>query len=195
MVEVPLVHCLAVDVVRMEVGTHCIQIVKGCKCHIIEESNLLESESRTILGVTHNSHHDCFSISKPASGTMDSPKKPTGSFDLETTVRLLLILNNAIALGLSFACLKPVFFVLGAILSVSFLFNIFVLLPKLKSKRPKLGREDPKNHCPSLLVLATDILGVIVFLSVYIWSTLYIVGRDVPYRSWNWIWGPTLVMT
>ncbi|KAJ9614089.1 hypothetical protein H2200_002225 [Cladophialophora chaetospira] len=126
---------------------------------------------------------------------MAPPSKPTWSWNLENTLRLLLLLNNSIALALSFACMQVVFFVLGSIHCISLVFNLFVLLPKTRSKRLKLSRRDGhEKPCPSLIILATDVLAVLAFLSLYISSTISITGQPRPRGGWSWSWGPTLIM-
>ncbi|KAJ9616744.1 hypothetical protein H2200_000463 [Cladophialophora chaetospira] len=118
---------------------------------------------------------------------MVSFSKPTGSFELETTVRLLLLLNNSVALALSFATLRALFIVVGSIFAVSILFNFFVLLAKVRSRRLSLKTDDEKQ-CPSRFVLGIDILGVLAFLSLYVCSTIETATRD------TWDWAPKLLM-
>jgi len=118
---------------------------------------------------------------------MVSFNKPTGSFDFETGVRLLLLLNNSIALALNFACMAPLFIAVGSILAVSVLFNLLVLLVKVRSNRLSSSNDDDQKRCPSLIVWTIEILGVAAFFSLYIASTIDIADNN------NW-WQPTLLM-
>ncbi|KIW70474.1 hypothetical protein PV04_02741 [Phialophora macrospora] len=109
---------------------------------------------------------------------MASFSRPVGRFDFETGLRLLLLLNNSVALALSFACMEALFIVSGSILGVSVIFNMLVLLSKVRPRRPKLTNDDVERQCPSMLVLGLDILGVLAFLSLYVCSTIETAGRD-----------------
>jgi hypothetical protein len=120
---------------------------------------------------------------------MASLGRPAGRFDLETGLRLLLLLNNSIALALSFACMEALFIVVGSILGVSIIFNMLVLLSKVRPSRLKLTNDDVERQCPSLLVLGIDSLGVLAFLSLYVCSTI-----DTATASDGWRRPPVLLM-
>ncbi|EXJ68353.1 uncharacterized protein A1O5_08145 [Cladophialophora psammophila CBS 110553] len=125
---------------------------------------------------------------------MMSFSKPLPLLDLESTVRLLLILNNSVALGLSFAVMFPIFIVLGAVFGISILYNLGVILLRLRQKRPRWnddnnndGREDIR--CPSVFQLTIDALGVLTFLVLYVCSTIETATRG------SWLWSPTMMMS
>ncbi|EXJ62144.1 hypothetical protein A1O7_02577 [Cladophialophora yegresii CBS 114405] len=113
---------------------------------------------------------------------MVSFSKPTGSWDLETTLRLLLLLNNGVALALSFASMRPLFMVTGSILGVSIIFNMLVLLSEARPKRPTLTDDDVHKQSPSLLVWGTDGVGVLAFLALYVCTTIETADRDGGWR-------------
>ncbi|ETI23996.1 hypothetical protein G647_05803 [Cladophialophora carrionii CBS 160.54] len=113
---------------------------------------------------------------------MSSSSKPTEPWDLETAVRLLLLLNNAVALALSFASMEVLFIVVGSILGVSVIFNMLVLLSKVRPHRLALTNDDVHRRSPSLLVWGTDSVGVLAFLSLYVCSTIETISRDGGWR-------------
>ncbi|OCT50179.1 hypothetical protein CLCR_07573 [Cladophialophora carrionii] len=121
---------------------------------------------------------------------MCSSSKPTEPWDLETRVRLLLLLNNAVALALSFARMEVLFIVVGSILGVSIIFNMLVLLSKVRPHRLALTNDDVHRQSPSLLVWVTDGVGVLAFLALYVCSTIETASRD---SLWNGV--PVLLMT
>ncbi|KIW89938.1 uncharacterized protein Z519_09368 [Cladophialophora bantiana CBS 173.52] len=123
---------------------------------------------------------------------MASFSKPLPLLDLEPIIRLLLILNNSVALGLSFAVMSPIFIVLGAVFGISILYNLGVILLRLRQKRPTWndnndGREDIR--CPSVFQLTIDALGVLTFLVLYVCSTIETATRG------SWQWNPTMMMS
>ncbi|OQV06371.1 hypothetical protein CLAIMM_10942 [Cladophialophora immunda] len=123
---------------------------------------------------------------------MVSFSKPLPSLDLESTIRLLLILNNSIALSLGFAVMFPLFIVLGAVLAISALYNLFVILLRIRQKRPRWSDNnrdgDGEVRCPSIVQLAIDTLGVLAFLVLYVCSTI----ETATIGSWRW--PPTMLM-
>ncbi|KIY02209.1 uncharacterized protein Z520_02347 [Fonsecaea multimorphosa CBS 102226] len=123
---------------------------------------------------------------------MVSFSKPLPSLDFESTVRLMLILNNSIALSLSFAVMFPIFIVLGAVLAISLLYNLFVILLRIRQKRPRWSDNnrdgDEDIRCPSIFQLAIDTLGVLAFLVLYVCSTIETATMG------SWRWPPTMLM-
>lgn len=123
---------------------------------------------------------------------MDPLTKRFGPLNHETTVRLVLLINNSVALALSFACMQALFFVLGSIFAVSILFNLSVLLANAKHRRVRvrLDMDNEEKKCPSFVVMGVDFLGVLAFLSLYVCSTI----ETARNHSWRWHSAPTLLM-
>lgn len=123
---------------------------------------------------------------------MDSLTKRVGPLNYETTVRLLLLANDSVALALSFACMQALFFVLGSIFAVSILFNLSVLLANARRRRVRvrLDMDNEEKKCPSFVVMGMDFLGVLAFLSLYVCSTIETANNN----GWRWDRAPTLLM-
>ena len=116
---------------------------------------------------------------------------PTENVGIETIVRFFLLLNNAVTLSLSFACLEPLFMVIGSILFVSLIFNAIVLLariPRGKAKGLDLSDDEALEKCPSLFVLSADAFGVLAFVVLYVASTMW-----TAHASW-WNGPPVLLL-
>ena len=117
---------------------------------------------------------------------MISLNNPTSSFELQDIVRPLLLLNNVIAMSLSFPVMTASFIVLGSIFGVSIVFNFFAWLRTCISRRSK-GANLDEIKCPSLLILAIEVLGVLAFCVLYVVTTI-----ETAESSWGW--SPTLLM-
>jgi len=118
---------------------------------------------------------------------MNSSPRSNKRFDLETAVRLLLMLNNTVALGLSAGTHRALFVVMSVVFGISLLFNVTILGLKFNTSRQRRWRsqynEDEDVKCPSLLALAVELLGVVVFLVMYVCSTIE-TARTSPWGYW-----------
>ncbi|KAH0847386.1 hypothetical protein FOPE_00696 [Fonsecaea pedrosoi] len=114
---------------------------------------------------------------------MVSFSKPAPFLDVESGIRLLLLLNNSIALGLGFAAMSPIFIVLGVVLAISTVYNLGVILLRVRQKTPRWSDSngDETVRCPSVVELAIDTLGVAAFLILYVCSTIEVATGD----SWR----------
>jgi len=117
---------------------------------------------------------------------MISLNNPSSSFELQDLIRPLLILNNVIAMSLSFPVMTASFVVLGSILVVSTVFTFFAWVRTGLSKRSKATSIDEIKR-PSLLILAIELLGVLAFCVMYVVTTI-----ETADNAWGW--RPTLLM-
>ncbi|EXJ87304.1 hypothetical protein A1O3_04263 [Capronia epimyces CBS 606.96] len=90
---------------------------------------------------------------------------------LDRVLRPLLLINNVVAMSLSFAAGGALFIVLGVFFAVSIVFNILVVLLTVGQRQLRLNTAgDPQ--CPSLIILAIETLGVMAFLVLYVCTTI-----------------------
>ena len=117
----------------------------------------------------------------------DLPKQ-VRTFDVETIIRLGLLLNNGVALGFSAGTGRALFIVMSVIFCISILFNLLVSLRRIRARRSRPNIGNHEKQCPSLIILAIDSLGVLAFLSLYVCSTIDTVTRS------RWGWAPIVLM-
>ena len=117
---------------------------------------------------------------------MISLNKSTSSLELQDIIRPLLVLNNVIAMSLSFPVETASFIVLGSILAVSTVFNFCLWVRTGFSRRSKAANLDGVK-CPSIIILAIEVLGVLAFCVLYVITTIETAESE-------WGWKPTVLM-
>ncbi len=109
---------------------------------------------------------------------MSPPKTSSGGSHRQDYLRPFLVLNNVIAMSLSYAILTPAFIVLGSILNISMFFNIYAWF--WTNLRRASATENGKVFCPSVILLAIECLGVVAFVVLYVITTM-----DTAENSWR----------
>lgn len=85
--------------------------------------------------------------------------------NVEDAVRMILLLNNIVAISLSFIGLRAAFIVLGSVFAISIIFNIVSILGRSTSSRLRLKNGEPV--LPFLPGLAIELVGTVVFFILY----------------------------
>lgn len=112
--------------------------------------------------------------------------------ELALPIRLGLVVNDIVAMSLSFATERTLFLVLGGILATSLLFNGILTVAGLWQKRSRSRlRLADEPHCPSLIVLTIEVLGVIAFLVLFVMGTVdatndyyYYYGQELTMKNY-----------
>ncbi|KAJ4556124.1 hypothetical protein HRR78_001782 [Exophiala dermatitidis] len=112
--------------------------------------------------------------------------------ELALPIRLGLVVNDIVAMSLSFATERTLFLVLGGILATSLLFNGILTVAGLWQKRSRSRlRLADEPRCPSLIVLAIEVLGVIAFLVLFVMGTVdatndyyYYYGQELTMKNY-----------
>lgn len=107
----------------------------------------------------------------------------------EVFVRLSMVVSNAVAMGLSLASGEVIFIILGSILAVSTVFNLFTACLAVCRRLRRSRSPFDDIRCPSLIILAIDTLGVMAFLVLYVCATIETANAG------SWSWKPVMQMT
>lgn len=101
--------------------------------------------------------------------------------NVEDAVRGILLLNNIVAISLSFIGLRAAFIVLGSVFSISIIFNTVNILGRSTSSRLRLKNDEAV--LPFLPGLALELVGTVVFFILFGVAMLDLVDGDYGWRG------------
>ncbi|KIV95828.1 hypothetical protein PV10_03434 [Exophiala mesophila] len=105
--------------------------------------------------------------------------------NIEDGIRFIVLLNNIVAIVLSFIGLRAVFVVLGTVFAISIIFNIVSILGRSTSSRLRLKNDEAV--LPFLPGMAIEVVGTVAFFIMYVVVMIDLVNDNYGWRGDNLI--------